>query len=303
MRAAVTPAVTPYEHIEGHWQANAPVGQWSWFGAGGNAAMLFEPFNTDQLRKFLVARQSSVLPVHVVGAMSNVIIRDGGLDGVTVRLHRLNHYEMSADEVFVEAGVRTVQLARACLRAGRGGLEFLANIPATIGGAVRMNAGAYGRAMGDCVKTIFAIDANGQWHEHGVTSNDFSYRHSSFPRDWIIVAAILRTVKASYDEIAARMADMRHQRRRSQPIKARTGGSIFKNPPQHKAWQLIDQAGCRHMTVGDAALAPHHCNFMINKGGARASDLEQLGNAIRHAVAEHSGIMLEWEIERMGQLS
>ena len=303
MRAAVTP--TPYEHIEGHWQANAPVGQWSWFGAGGNAAMLFEPSHTDQLQEFLVARsrQSSVLPVHIVGAMSNVIIRDGGLDGVTVRLHRLNQYNFASDEVFVEAGVRTVQLARACLLARRGGLEFLANIPATIGGAVRMNAGAYGRAMGDCVKTIFAIDGNGQWHEHSVTSNDFSYRRSTIPRDWIIVAAILRTVKESHDEIAARMAQMRHQRRRTQPIKARTGGSIFKNPSQHKAWQLIDQAGCRHMTVGDAALAPHHCNFMINKGNARAADLEQLGNAIQHKVAEHSGITLQWEIERMGSLS
>lgn len=299
-------AVTPYEHIEGHWQANAPVGQWSWFGAGGNAAMLFEPSSTDQLRKFLVARsrQSSVIPLHVVGAMSNVIIRDGGLDGVTVRLHRLKNYEFSSDEIFVEAGVRTVLLARACLRAGCGGLEFLANIPATIGGALRMNAGAYGYAIGDCVKTIFAIDENGKRHEHRVTSGDFTYRHNrAIPRDWIIVAAILRTVKESHDVIAARMADMRSQRRRTQPIKARTGGSIFKNPPQHKAWQLIDQAGCRHMTVGDAALAPHHCNFMINKGNARAADLEQLGNAIRHAVAEHSGITLEWEIEPMGQVS
>jgi UDP-N-acetylmuramate dehydrogenase len=193
---------------------------------------------------------------------------------------------------------RNVALTAA--QAGLAGLEFLYGVPGTIGGAIRMNAGAYGREMADAVVSARAMDRQGSVHDLTLEDLDLSYRRSGLPDDWIVLDAILRTAPGALSEIETRMADIAYQREESQPVRARTGGSTFANPPGEKAWRLIDHAGCRGLRVGEAMISDKHCNFIINLGNAKAADIENLGEEVRRRVAADSGIPLHWEIRRVG---
>lgn len=293
-----------------NWQEacthHAALGLLSWFGTGGTADYLFEPCDKEELRMFLgsIAITEPHPAIHVVGALSNVIVRDGGLGDVTIRLTSFDECLFHDESIFVGAGLRLLHFVRLCLKEERGGFEFLSGIPATFGGALRMNAGAYGQSIGDYVERIFAFDSQGVWHERSGDECHFSYRSNRIPEDWIIVAATLKSSFMRRQEIKERLASLRQKRRNTQPVKIRTGGSIFKNPShEQKAWQLIDRAGCRTMTENDAILDEAHCNFMVNKGEATSFDLETLGTRVQQRVAAKTGVKLEWEIKRLGRLS
>ncbi|MEJ2014588.1 MAG: UDP-N-acetylmuramate dehydrogenase, partial [Limibacillus sp.] len=241
-------------------------------------------------------------PVTVLGVGSNLLVRDGGVPGVVIRLGR-EFVQMKALEGSVlESGAAALDLnvAKAAQLAGIAGLEFFCGVPGTLGGALRMNAGAYGKETKDVLIEAEAVDGEGEVHR--VTAQDLGmdYRHSAAPGDWIFLSAKLQGEPGDQAEIAERMEEIQRQREESQPIRTRTGGSTFKNPPGHKAWQLIDKAGCRGLTLGGAQVSEKHCNFLINQGGATAHDIEALGEEVRRRVKETSGIALEWEIKRVG---
>jgi len=266
--------------------------------------VMFRPADRDDLLDFLQAKPADV-PVTVLGVASNVLIRDGGLPGVTLRLGR-GFAEVTAEgsDILCGASVLDVNVARAAKQAGIAGLEFLSGVPGTIGGAVRMNAGAYGKETKDVLVWSEAADAAGKVHRLTNAELKFEYRRSALPEDWICLGARLAGAPGDPAEIAARMQEIQSQRADSQPIRSRTGGSTFKNPQGspggHKAWQLIDAAGCRGLTVGGAMVSEKHCNFLINTGEATAADLENLGEEVRRRVKATSGVELEWEIKRLG---
>jgi UDP-N-acetylmuramate dehydrogenase len=241
------------------------------------------------------------VPVTAIGVASNLLVRDGGVDGVVVRLGR-GFVDVVVEDglVHVGAGALDLNVALACREAGVAGLEFLSGIPGTIGGALRMNAGAYGRELKDVLLSATALDPRGRRHELAVEAMDLSYRHCGVPEDWIFVGAILRGEPGDGQEIGRRMTEIQAAREAAQPIRARTGGSTFANPPGRKAWMLIDQAGCRGLVRGGAMVSEKHANFLINAGTATAADLESLGEEVRRRVHETSGIELRWEIRRIG---
>jgi UDP-N-acetylmuramate dehydrogenase len=286
--------------VRGRLTANAPLNGITWFRVGGPAEVMFRPADRDDLLDFLQAKPADV-PVTVLGVASNVLIRDGGLPGVTLRLGR-GFAEVTAEgsDILCGASVLDVNVARAAKQAGIAGLEFLSGVPGTIGGAVRMNAGAYGKETKDVLVWAEAADAAGKVHRLTNAELKFEYRRSALPEDWICLGARLAGAPGDPAEIAARMQEIQSQRADSQPIRSRTGGSTFKNPPGEKAWQLIDAAGCRGLTVGGAMVSEKHCNFLINTGEATAADLENLGEEVRRRVKATSGVELEWEIKRLG---
>ncbi len=287
--------------VRGRLSADAPLNGVTWFRVGGAAEVMFRPVDSGDLQAFLAAKPADV-PVTVIGVASNLLIRDGGIPGVVIRLGRGFTNITPGDENRITAGAAALDLnvAKAAQQLGLSGLEFLCGVPGTIGGAVRMNAGAYGRETKDILRDATFLDAEGKKHTLTVDELAFSYRHATFPNDWICTAATFRGQKGDRDEIAKRMAEIQDQRATSQPIRSRTGGSTFKNPPGEKAWQLIDRAGCRGLVVGDAMVSQQHCNFLINRGEATASDLERLGEEVRTRVQRETGITLEWEIKRIG---
>jgi UDP-N-acetylmuramate dehydrogenase len=242
------------------------------------------------------------VPVTVIGVASNLLVRDGGIGGVVVRLGR-GFVEIMPDgaEIAAGAGALDLNVALACGLAGISGLEFMSGIPGTVGGGLRMNAGAYGREFKDVLIDAVALDARGARHVLSPADMGLSYRHSGVPEDWIFVSARFRGEAGDRDAIAARMTEIQAAREASQPIRARTGGSTFANPPGGKAWELIDQAGCRGLKRGGAMVSQQHANFLINTGVATAADIEQLGEEVRRRVRENSGVTLEWEIRRVGQ--
>ena len=287
--------------VRGRLTADAPLAPVTWFRVGGAAEVLFRPVDTDDLAEFLAKRPPDV-PVTVIGVASNLLVRDGGVDGVVVRLGRgFTTIEVSGAKVTAGAAVLDLNVAIACRTAGVGGLEFLSGIPGTIGGALRMNAGAYGREVKDVLESVTALDSAGVRHELSLVQMGLSYRHCGVPEDWIFTAATLRGVEADRDAIQQRMAQIQSEREASQPIRARTGGSTFANPPGHKAWELIDRAGCRGLTRGGARVSEKHTNFLINAGTATAADIEGLGEDVRRRVFEKFGVKLEWEIRRIGR--
>ena len=286
--------------VRGRYAENVRLAPYVWFRVGGPAEVLYRPADTDDLAAFLAAKPADVA-VTVIGAGSNLLVRDGGVAGVVVKLDR-PFAKIAIAGAVVTAGAMAlgIKVSIACREAGLGGLEFLSGVPGTIGGALRMNAGAYGRETKDVAIDADALDAKGARHRFAVAEMGMSYRHSSVPEDWIFVAARLQGRSESKEAITRRMAEIGAEREGSQPVRTRTGGSTFKNPPGAHAWELIDRAGCRGLRRGNAIVSEMHCNFLVNTGGATASDLEGLGEEVRRRVFEATGVRLEWEIRRIG---
>ncbi len=284
----------------GRLVADAPLAPFTWFRAGGPAEALLRPADTADLAAFLAALPHTV-PVHVLGACSNLIIRDGGLLGVTIRLARgFNEIVVEPDGVIAGAGALDVTVAEHAAAAGLAGLEFLSGVPGSIGGAVAMNAGAYGGDIASVFDWAEIVMRSGEIVRLDGTALSFGYRHANVPPGGVVVRARLRVTPGSKPTIAARMAEIRAAREASQPVRARTGGSTFRNPAGMKAWELIDAAGCRGLTRGGAQVSEKHTNFLINTGNATSADLEGLGEEVRRRVFAASGVKLEWEIKRIG---
>ena len=285
----------------GRLAANAPIGPLTWFRVGGPAEVLFRPADEADLADFLAALPEAV-PVTIIGVGSNLLVRDGGIPGVTIRLGR-GFAEISAEGDMVTAGAGTLDLnvALTAAEAGIAGLEFLSGVPGTIGGGLRMNAGAYGGEIKDVLVHADAVDRAGMIHRVTAAELGLSYRHSDAPDDWIFTGALLRGTRGEPAAIAARMGEIKAAREASQPIRARTGGSTFANPPGDHAWRLIDEAGCRGLSRGGAMVSEKHTNFLINTGSATAADLEGLGEEVRRRVHAKFGIVLDWEIRRVGR--
>lgn len=287
--------------VRGALRAAAPLRPFAWLRVGGPADALFVPADREDLEAMIARRPRSV-PVRALGLCSNVLIRDGGVEGVVVRLGR-SFAGVAADGARIRCGAAAadIAVARAAAAAGIGGLEFLSGVPGSIGGAIRTNAGAYGREIGEAVEEVEAVDEDGRPRRLAAADIDFSYRRSSFPAGWICTAATLRGAPEAAAAVRARMAEIAARREADQPTRARTGGSTFVNPPGLKAWRLIDRAGCRGMRRGAAEVSRKHSNFLVNTGGATAADLERLGESVRRRVAETAGVRLEWEIHRIGR--
>ena len=292
--------------VRGRYIENVDLSGSAWFRVGGPADVVFRPADAEDLAAFLAACPNGI-PRTVLGLGSNLLIRDGGVRGVVIRLDR-SFIEITVDETIVTAGAGAldVNLARICRDAGLVGFEFMRGIPGTVGGGLRMNAGAYDRDFRDVLVWAEAVDSSGTLHRLSVDELDLSYRHCGVPEDWIFVTAQFRGTHGDRQKISARMQEVRQVRKDSQPINTRTGGSTFKNPGSEKlnggkAWELIDQAGCRGLTRGGAMVSELHCNFLINTGNATAANLEALGEEVRRRVQAHSGVMLQWEIRRIGE--
>lgn len=286
--------------VRGRYTAGAALAKITWFRVGGPAEAMFRPADRDDLMAFLRARPRDV-PITVIGVASNLLVRDGGVRGVVIRLGR-GFAGIAAEDCDIVCGAAAldINVATAARLAGIGGLEFLSGVPGTIGGGLRMNAGAYGREIKDVLVSAEALDPEGRPHALAPDDMGFDYRHCAVPEDWIFTGARLRGHRDEPEAIARRMAEVQDSRTTSQPVRTRTGGSTFKNPPGAKAWQLIDRAGCRGLTHGGAMVSEQHCNFLINTGDATAADLEALGEEVRRRVYETCGVELEWEIRRIG---
>jgi len=292
--------------VRGRLRAEAPLAPATWFKVGGAAEVLFRPADADDLRALLRGRPAGV-PVTVLGVASNTLVRDGGIRGVVVRLGRgfAGVEPDGNDGLIAGAGALCANVAQQAMQAELGRLAFLSGIPGTVGGALRMNAGAYGREIEDVLDWAEAVKPDGTERRFTAAEMDYSYRHCGLEEDWIFLRARLRAKPDAPEAIARRIAEIQAQRGDSQPIKSRTGGSTFKNPAPEvsgglRAWELIDRAGCRGLTVGGAQVSEKHCNFLINTGEATAADLENLGKEVRRRVKETSGVTLEWEIRRIG---
>ena len=286
--------------LRGRLLPNQSLAELTWFRVGGPAQVLFMPEDEADLSHFLSVLAADI-SVTVVGLGSNLIVRDGGIAGVVVRLGRgFNDVAVEGTRIRVGTAVPDVRVARAAQEASLAGLAFLRGIPGAIGGALRMNGGAYGRETKDALIAARAVDRAGRVHELTSADMHYSYRHCGAPEDFIFSEATFEGAPGDRAAIAAEMDKITESREATQPIKSRTGGSTFKNPPGRKAWQLIDAAGCRGLIVGDAQVSELHCNFLINLGTATAADIETLGETVRRRVKESSGVELEWEIRRLG---
>jgi UDP-N-acetylmuramate dehydrogenase len=286
--------------VRGTYTYDATLKDLVWFRAGGPAEILFRPADADDLATFLAARPDE-LRLSVIGVGSNLLVRDGGIPGVVVRLSAA-FGRIETDGLRVRAGAAALdaQVARAAADAGIAGLEFLRGVPGTIGGALKMNAGCYGREIKDIFVEATALDARGNRLTLTPADMDFVYRKAQVRDELIFVDALFQGTLDTPAAIRARMEALAAQREAAQPIRAKTGGSTFKNPPGQKAWALVDQAGCRGLTRGQAQVSEKHANFLINMGEARAADLEALGEEVRLRVKAQTGIALEWEIKRVG---
>lgn len=282
--------------IRGRAQAGVSLAPFTWFRVGGPAEWLVRPADAQDVCE-LLAGLPEAMPLTVIGAASNLIVRDGGVPGVVLRLARgFADVVVEEDGILAGAAALDVTVAEHAAAAGRVGLEFLSGIPGSIGGAVAMNAGAYGAELGDVLDWVEVATARGV-ERLGAEALHLAYRHAELPPRSVVMRARLRTQPG---DAAPRMAQIRAAREATQPVRARTGGSTFRNPEGHKAWTLIDAAGCRGMTLGAAQISQKHCNFLLNLGGATAAEIEGLGEAVRARVLAHSGIDLQWEIKRVG---
>jgi UDP-N-acetylmuramate dehydrogenase len=279
---------------------NASLADFIWFRTGGPAEWMFRPADLDDLALFLAALPGDV-PVLPVGVGSNLIVRDGGVPGVVIRLPK-SFAKVTVEGDLVRAGgaAMGITVASAARDASLAGLEFLRGIPGTVGGAVRMNAGAYGRDTSDILIEAKVVTRDGRVEAWPAERFGFTYRHSALPDGFVVVEALFRGLPGDKAEITAEMDRIAAEREASQPLRSRTGGSTFKNPPSAKAWQLVDQAGCRGLKIGGAQVSEKHTNFLINTGRATGADIEALGEEVRRRVKEASGVELEWEIERVG---
>ncbi len=286
--------------IRGRYDVMADLGKMTWFRVGGPAEVLFAPADVEDLATFLKGRPEDV-PVTVVGLGSNMLVRDGGVPGVVIHLGK-PFSTITVDDLTVRCGAGAVDatVANSARDAAITGMEFLTGIPGTIGGALRMNAGAYEREIKDVFTSATALDAKGEIQKLDFAEMGFTYRHTNVAEEWIFIGAELTGTKGDRHEITARIKAIRSEREQSQPTQARTGGSTFSNPPGVKAWALIDAAGCRGFTVGGAQISTKHANFLINNGTATAKDIEAVGETVRRRVKENTGIDLHWEIRRIG---
>jgi UDP-N-acetylmuramate dehydrogenase len=304
-RSAILPDIAPklsaqMPGLRGSLASHAPMAGLSWFRTGGPAQVFFEPADESDLAYFL-AHLDPAIPILALGAGSNILVRDGGIEGVVIRLGK-SFQEVTIEGLFlhVGAGCLDVKLASAAAKAGLAGVAFFRGIPGTIGGALRMNAGAYGSETKNVLVSCRCVDRNGKIVELSNADMGFSYRHCAVAEDVIFTNAVFAGSPGDSQAILAEMAEITKARAETQPVNTRTGGSTFKNPPGHQAWELIDKAGCRGLALGDAQVSKLHCNFLINRGAARGADLESLGEMVRARVLETSGKALEWEILRVG---
>ena len=286
--------------VRGSYTPLAALAPTTWFRVGGPAEMLYVPADAEDLSAFLLEKPKD-LPITVIGLASNLLIRDGGIPGITIKLGRAFN-TIEADKQIIRCGGSAVDAAvsiaaRDCAIAG---LEFLTGIPGTIGGAIRMNAGAYGRELRDVFEVAVALDQTGSLHKLSIQDMGFDYRHCIIPNNWIFISAQLRGIPGDRDSITKHIRKIRAEREEVQPVHSRTGGSTFANPSETKAWKLIDEVGCRGLTRGGAKISEKHCNFLVNTGTAKASDLEDLGDEVRRRVRDATGIALSWEVRRVG---
>jgi UDP-N-acetylmuramate dehydrogenase len=288
--------------VRGRLTANAPLAPLVWFKSGGNAEWLFEPADEEDLMNFLCELDPHV-PVMGLGLGSNMIVRDGGVLGVVVRLGKPFAKIEQLDETTLECGggASGILVSSTARDHGIAGLEFLRGIPGTVGGFVRMNGGAYGREVKDILVSARIVLRSGEVEELPLDKLEYTYRHSELPDGAIVIDAVFTGEPGEPDAIGAEMDAIARAREESQPLRSRTGGSTFKNPPGHKAWALIDAAGCRGLRMGDAQVSEKHCNFLLNLGSATSAEIEALGEEVRRRVEAKSHIILEWEIQRVGR--
>lgn len=289
--------------LRGRMQANASMAKLTWFRVGGPADVLYQPADEDDLAYFL-KRIPSDIPVLVVGVGSNLLVRDGGVEGVVIRLSARGFgrvEKISDTQLRAGTAVLDKRLASAALEAGLGGFAFYHGIPGGVGGALRMNAGANGTETTNRLVELVAIDRKGERHVLTHADMGYTYRHSAASDDLIFTSAVFEGVPQDKVKIQKEMDEVQHHRETVQPVKEKTGGSTFKNPDGHSAWKCVDEAGLRGFKVGDAQMSELHCNFMINTGAATAFDLETLGETVRKRVYKGSGILLNWEIKRIGR--
>jgi UDP-N-acetylmuramate dehydrogenase len=294
-------ALSALPRTTGRLTEQAPLAPLVWFKAGGAAEWLFEPADADDLGRFLADLDPAV-PVMGLGLGSNMIVRDGGVPGVVVRLGKAFAGVERLDDVTIRCGggASGILVSSAARDAGIGGFEFLRSIPGTVGGFVRMNGGAYGREVKDILVDCDIVLRSGERVTLPLADLDYTYRHSELPEGAIVVSATFRGFPKAPDAIRQEMDRIAAEREASQPLRSRTGGSTFKNPAGHKAWALVDAAGCRGLTIGDAQVSEKHCNFLLNLGSASSAEIERLGEEVRRRVKAQSGIELEWEIQRVG---
>ena len=287
--------------VRGRLTPDAPLAPLVWFKAGGRAEWLFEPADIEDLAGFLAALDPAV-PVMALGLGSNLIVRDGGVPGVVVRLGKpfAKVARVDATTLTCGGGASGILVSSSARDAGIGGVEFLRSIPGTVGGFVRMNGGAYGRETADVLVECEVVLRSGERRVLAAAALGYTYRHSELPEGAVVVSATFRGHPAEPAAVAAEMDRIAAAREASQPLRSKTGGSTFKNPPGEKAWALVDAAGCRGLTRGDAQVSEKHCNFLLNLGQATSADIEALGDEVRDRVRAHSGIALEWEIQRVG---
>lgn len=287
--------------VRGRYLFEVPLAPVTWFRVGGPAQVTFKPADLEDLCFFLKNKPKNI-PLHVIGVGSNLLVRDGGVKGVVLRLGQgFTNIHVNDGMIDVGAAVLDRTLAMVACDEGISGLEFLCGIPGTLGGALRMNAGAYGSDISHILEYALVVNPKGVIHRLTPEELDLSYRACGLPKDWIFIGARLRGQKGKSEAIRQKMETFLQEREKTQPVKSRTGGSTFANPKDQKAWELIDKAGCRGLQKGEAMISELHCNFMINKGNATATDLEDLGEEVRLRVKETTGIDLRWEIERIGE--
>src|SRR6185312_14824840 len=295
-------AIATMPQVQGKLTADAPLAPLLWFKSGGNAEWLFEPRDEDDLVAFLRELDPDV-PVMALGLGSNLIVRDGGVRGVVVRLGKAFAKIDKADDVTLRCGggASGILVSSTARDAGIAGLEFLRGIPGTVGGFVRMNGGAYGREVGDILVSAKLALRTGEVVEWPANKFGYTYRHSEVSPGAVVIEATFRGASGDPEAIGAEMDAIARAREESQPLRSRTGGSTFKNPAGHKAWALIDAAGCRGLRQGDAQVSEKHCNFLLNLGSATSAEIEALGEEVRRRVEEKTHISLEWEIQRVGR--
>ena len=287
--------------VRGRYSFNAPLAPQTWFRVGGPAEALFKPADAADLQHFLKNCPADIA-ITPIGVASNLLVRDGGVEGVVIRLGAgFAAIDVHGNEISVGAGALDSNVAMTALEYGLAGLEFLSGSPGTIGGALRMNAGAYGHEVKDILVSATAFDRQGNLHSFSAKEMGFSYRHCSVPDDYIFVSATFAGIPQEASEIAARMAEIKMRREATQPIHTRTSGSTFANPPGQSAWKLIDEVGGRGLKMGGAMISELHTNFLLNTGDATAADIENLGEEIRRRVKDQKGVDLRWEIQRIGK--
>ena len=287
--------------VKGKYLKNVNLSKHTWFGVGGPAEVMFIPSDLDDLCYFLRAKPYNV-PICLIGGGSNLLIRDGGIPGVVIKLDSsfFRKVEFHTHSITCYAGLKNIELKKVFLDNNLGGLEFLCSIPGCIGGSIKTNAGCFGKSISDVIESATIVNGLGQIKEISPEDLQLSYRSSLFPDDWIIISITLKTENTPKEKIAAILEEHKQYRIKNQPYNQKTAGSTFKNPEGLKAWELIKKSGCDNMKVGGAKVSEKHCNFLINTGTATAADIEELGEAIIKKVKEKTSITLEWEIKRMG---